>query len=221
MTASQFTGGSFKHVDPSSYTTGKQGSEVTIHWSVADNAPIEEQTAMGERARVEAIRLAMGADKPYPQQAPVPFVSPASTTAAIPAPVVVPAPAAGVLGASSVPPGSLAMTTPAGLSAAGSDPTSSGPLAIGAPAVIGSAGPVSTEVTPESAPAAITDKMMVDSASHHQARILAAAPGDAVSQETAARKIDAAIRAFVPAGQRLFSIPQEQRQRFLDHLAAL
>lgn len=213
MTASQFTGGSFKHVDPSNYSTGKSGSEVTIHWSVADNAPIDEQTAMGERARVEAIRLAMGADKPYPAidyaKASAAMPPAGQVVPPTPAPTVVPLPVGAVV------PAAVVAVDP-------TPPPSTGPLAIVAPAVVGSAAPASTpEPTPANAPAEITDKMMVDSASHHQARILAAAQPDPVSQETAARKIDAAIRAFVPAGQRLFSIPQEQRQQFLDHLAAL
>lgn len=218
MTASQFTGGSFKHVDPSNYATGKQGSEVTIHWSVADNAPIEEQTAMGERARVEAIRLAMGADKPYLMTGGANVPTEVVDLVRVVPPTPTPSPVVPAVTHTTAATGPTAQSVGAVVEPS---PTSSGPLAIGAPAVIGSAGPVSTEATPESAPAAITDKMMVDSATHHQARILAAAPGDAVSQETAARKIDAAIRTFVPAGQRLFSIPQERRQAFLDHLASL
>lgn len=97
MTASQFTGGSFKHVDPSNYQSGKSGSEVTIHWCVADGADEGEQIAMGERARVEAIRLAMGTDRPYQQavpsaQVPEPVVPPtqppvAATLAIIQSPV--------------------------------------------------------------------------------------------------------------------------------------
>lgn len=99
MTASQFTGGSFKHVNPSNYQSGKSGSEVTIHWCVVDGADEAEQIAMGERARAEAIRLAMGADRPH-QYAPSQFPREGMTVAE---PTVPPTPPAAVTEATPVP----------------------------------------------------------------------------------------------------------------------
>lgn len=60
MTTSQITGGTVKHTDPSNYQNGKPGWEVTIHFSVRDNADEMEWQTMGDKARGEAKRIAEG-----------------------------------------------------------------------------------------------------------------------------------------------------------------
>ncbi len=229
-THSQLNGGTVKHIDPSNYSTGKSGTEATIHYSIRDGAPLDEQQKIGDLARGEAIRLALGIDRPYtPEAAPVPFVPPVLTTAATPAPVESPVQAAGVVGASSAPAAAISVIDPApGLTAqpgpiampaaSPSEPVPSQPVAtpsaISAPVAAGPATPASTSTV-------IEDKAMLDAASHTQARILKAAAQDAISQEMTARKIEGVIRQFVPPGTRLFDIPQEKRQAFLDALDAL
>lgn len=227
MTTTQFTGGSFKHVDPSNYSTGKTGSEVTIHWSIADGAPIEEQTAMGERARVEAIRLAMGADKPY-QYAP-PDPNRGGMTEAAQFAVKMPPLPDGPLGSNGETAAPIVEPTTAGVTVVGGAAvqTAPGPLAFTPafvpPAVVSSAEPpASADALPStSSVAEISDKDLVDAATHHSARIMNAAPKDQVSQETAARKVSGLLVQFVPPGSRLMAIPQDKRQAFLDGLAAL
>lgn len=197
MTASQFTGGSFKHVDPSNYSTGKSGSEVTIHWCVRDGADGDEQTRMGELARVEAIRLAMGADRPYTQQAAAqPPVGVVGSNATVASPVV---PVAS-------PPTNVVQMPVA-------QPVDAGPTV--AVSVIGAA------TTDGASTASISDEALLAAATHHSNRVMAAAPKDAVSQELAETKVSGVIQVFVKPPLKLFSIPQEQRQQFIDALAAL
>lgn len=233
MTASQFTGGSYKHVDPLNYNSGKSGCEVTIHWCVADGASLDEQTAMGERARVEAIRLALGADKPYQQQiverppaeggAPAAFALAAEASPVPPTQRIIERPQPGtpaVLSAETIKATMDAYHQP-------SEQAPPAPLAlpvlgpISAPAVASPAPPASLSTVTESAPEVITDEQLRDAATHHSQRIMAAAAKDPVSQEQAARKISGLIAQFVVPPKTLYTIDQAQRRQFLDGLAAL
>jgi len=229
MTATQFTGGSYKHTDPSNYSTGKTGAEVTIHWSVRDGADGDEQTRIGELARIEAIRLAMGADSPpYPMPASVPAASPATNVVQMPvapvaqaAPTPVATPATVQQPEPTAQPGPIATTAVSPTEAAGPLALSApGPIA--APAAASPATPASPLTAIDAAPALITDEALKDAAMHHQARILNAVPNDdKVLRELAARKISELIAMYVKPPATLYSIGQELRQQFLDRLAVL
>jgi len=93
MTSSQITGGTVKWIDPSNYQSGKEGVEVTIHFSVQDGADAAEWQATGDMARSEAQRLARGKPPRPVQAAPVetaPVPDPKKRAKAPPPPVEVP-----------------------------------------------------------------------------------------------------------------------------------
>ena len=185
MTTTQITGGSVRYTVPSNYSTGKDGCEATIHFTVAEGDGPNAH-AMGDLARTEATRLATGADR-------VVIVGPSRPTEV------------------DLDRRQTTRTSPA-----------ASPVGV-APVVVS---PVAPEPLPLAVPvglpqATITDEQLKDAAMHHQARILGAAPKDQVSQETAARKISALIAAYVQPPKTLYSISQDQRQAFLDGLAAL
>lgn len=224
MTASQFTGGSYKHIDPSNYNSGKSGCEVTIHWCVADGASLDEQTAMGERARIEAIRLALGADKPYMVNQGPGSAASVGQTGGITAAVVPPTTTVSAPAASPLP---TALPTPAAQSAPTPEPAAPAPLALPvlgptvATVAASPAPPASPSTATDAAPEVITDEALRDAATHHSQRIMAAAPKDPVSQEQAARKISGLIAQFVVPPKTLYTIDQAQRRQFLDGLATL
>lgn len=257
MTTTQITGGSVRYTVPSNYSTGKDGCEATIHFTVAEFCDFDAASLVADTARNEAYRLATGVSRadaaaviggapavdrqqyvpaPSPAEAAVEVAAPAPTAEMVPvplgagkAPVVVPptpaaAPAATITSAATTPAAASVgvVSEPApGPFGPPSTPTSApGPTA--APAVVGPAPPASTpSPSPESVVETITDENLRDAATHHSARIMAAAPKDPVSQETTMRKISALIAQFVAPPRTLYTIDQAQRRQFLDGLAAL
>lgn len=208
MTATQITGGSVKYTSPSNYNTGKDGCEVTIHFAVADGDGAGA-SAMGDMARTEAVRLAIGADRPYvavPQSPGVPA-----------APVTGAATPIAAVGAASMPVVEPVPPTPAPAPTS----TSSGPMSVlgttAAPAADTSAPDVST---PSASP--VSDAALIEAATHHASRVCnPPSPQDPVSREVNARKVGAVIAEYVRPPQKLVHIPAEKRQEFLDKLAAL
>ena len=96
MTATQITGGSVRYTVPSNYQSGKDGCEVTIHYTVAEGDGANCHS-MGDMARTEALRLAIGRAASVGMPAngtPSPSpIGPIATTAVSPSEVVVADPA--------------------------------------------------------------------------------------------------------------------------------
>ena len=236
MTSTQITGGSVKYTVPSNYNSGRDGCEVTIHFSMAegdgDRAP-----EMGDLARNEALRLATGTDRPY--AATVASVRKAEAIEARAAgEVVVPPTPAPSVGASVLAPSPV---QPAGVLAVSSAPAVATPAIVQSPVQTVQHGPTATIVaSPSEAPPTVTASVIsaetivgasivqpseIDDAQLRKAvedklkELERAAHGDENLTRLGPVKVGQCLADFVPPPAKVYSLSQEQRPAFLAALA--
>lgn len=237
MTTTQITGGSVKYTEPSNYSTGKTGCEVTIHFTVAEGAEFATWQMIGTMARQEAVRLATGQAAPLAQPS-VPAASPATTTAQPqPTPVATGAPIIGaastVIGqpeAIGTSPGPIART-----------PASLSEVVIGAPPIIQGAGVVSPDVSASPAASAttaspsggviighsngaagITDRDLRDAVQERMKQLSGGEDADPIARQRGPVMVGKLLTSFgvMPPGK-IYALSQDQRVPFLEKLAAL
>ena len=232
MTSTQITGGSVKYTVPSNYNSGRDGCEVTIHFTVGEGDG-GLAANMGDAARNEALRLATGADRPYEKPstftpAAVQFPTAAerkeeAIEARAGGPVVppTPAPPAAQPPVGVVEPSVIVAPTVVASSPPGSIVTGSIPAAAEAPpTVTASVITAETIVGASTAPASEIDDAELRKAVEDKLKELErAAHGDENLARLGPVKVGQCLADFVPPPAKVYSLSQEQRPAFLAALA--
>ena len=233
MTSTQITGGSVKYTVPSNYSSGRDGCEVTIHFTVGEGDG-GLAANMGDAARNEALRLATGTDRPYVPTMQDAFNGRAPMPAPMPAPEMIvpptPAPPAAQPPVGVVEPSVIVAPTPP-IVATTATPPMGGP----GPTVTIVASPSEVVAPPTVTASVITAETIVGASTAQSSEIddaqlrkavedklkelERAAHGDENLTRLGPVKVGQCLADFVPPPAKVYSLSQKQRPAFIAALA--
>ena len=224
MTSTQITGGSVKYTVPSNYSSGRDGCEVTIHFTVGEGDG-GLAANMGDAARNEALRLATGTDRPYVPTMQDAFNGRAPMPAPMPAPEMIvpptPAPPAAQPPVGVVEPSVIVAPTVVASSPPGSIVTGSIPAAAEAPPTV-TASVITAETIVGASivqPSEIDDAQLRKAVEDKLKELERAAHGDENLTRLGPVKVGQCLADFVPPPGKVYSLSQKQRPAFIAALA--